>query len=150
MNKEKLVAEYLEDSRLMQVATVDGDKPWICTVYFVCDERKNLYWMSTPERRHSKEIKNHNKVAVAIVVKHDWPIIGLQVEGVAEMITDIDEIESVASKYVAKYGVGKDFVKNYKAGTAQHRLYKVTPKAMVLFDEVNFSGDPRQAIGLSE
>ena len=144
---EKLVKEYLAEKRMMQIASVNGDQPWICTVYFVADEHQNLYWLSLPKRRHSQEIKKNNKVAIAIPVKFDKPVIGIQTEGVAEVVADSEVVKVVMEKYVEKYGQGKDFYDNFVAGKMEHSLYKFTPKRFALFDEVHFStGDPQEWI----
>ncbi|MBI2414593.1 pyridoxamine 5'-phosphate oxidase family protein [candidate division WWE3 bacterium] len=65
-----LITKYLEEARLMQVATSINNQPWACSVYFVFDNDFNLYWISTPKRRHSLEIKENSKVAGTIVLPH--------------------------------------------------------------------------------
>jgi uncharacterized protein YhbP (UPF0306 family) len=132
------------DSELMQLATVDGDQPWACTVHFVADDESNLYWLSLPTRRHSQEVAKHGKVAAAIVVKPSMPVIGVQVEGDAEEISDKETVAAVMKRYVAKYNKGQKFYDNFVAGKNEHRLYKLTPHLFVLFDEVNFPDSGRQ------
>ncbi|MDB5185758.1 MAG: hypothetical protein JWL85_281 [Candidatus Saccharibacteria bacterium] len=122
----------------MQIATVHDARPWICTVYYVADENQNIYWLSWPSRRHSQEIIKNPNIAVAIVVKTDQPVIGMQIEGRAEIVEDITVIENIMELYIAQHGQGQDFVDNYKAGSAQHRMYRLTPKSIVLLDEVHF------------
>ena len=144
MDVAEQIKKYINgDSRMMQIATLDGDQPWICTVYYVADDDLNLYWLSLPSRRHSQEIAKHDKVAATIPVKFEQPIIGVQVEGVAEEVTDKTIIASVMKKYVAKYGSGKDFYDNFVAGKNQHHLYLIRPHLFVLLDEVNFSAQGR-------
>lgn len=138
---KQIVKEYIPRQRMMQIATVRGDQPWICTVYFVQDDQLNLYWLSLPERRHSQEIATHNKVAVTVPLKTDKPVMGLQATGVANAVSDIEEIERVMRVYVQKYGSGKDFYDNFIAGENHHALYRFTPDTIVLFDEVHFKGD---------
>ena len=126
---------------MMQLATVRAGAPWICTVYFVADEQMNCYWLSYPTRRHSRELRDDKRAAVAIPVKYDNPpIIGMQFEGIAAAVKDPDEVRIVMERYVAKYGHGKDFHKKFEEGTNQHVLYRSTPTAGQLFDEVNFPG----------
>lgn len=128
----------------MQVASVGKNGPWIATVYFVPDAQQNLYWLSLPSRRHSQELYKDARAAIAIAIKDDQPVIGLQAEGNVEVLKDEDEIRKVMDSYVTKYGAGKDFYDNFVAGKNQHNLYKFVPKSFVLFDEVNFAGEPRQ------
>ncbi|MGH9857702.1 MAG: pyridoxamine 5'-phosphate oxidase family protein [Acidobacteriota bacterium] len=138
----ELIKDYLAKSRVMQIATISGGRPWICTVYFVEDDGLNLYWMSLPMRRHSRDIEKHPHVAAAITVKYDKPVIGIQIEGQAEIVTDVVAAKSVVGKYVEKYDTGKQFYDNTLNGTNQHKLYHLRPARIVLFDEVNFKGDP--------
>jgi uncharacterized protein YhbP (UPF0306 family) len=144
MDVGEQIKRHLSYKEMMQIATAQGDQPWICTVFFVADELQNLYWLSSPERRHSQEIARNQKVAIAVPVKSDWPVIGIQAEGVATVVQDAEEVKHVMELYVTKYGKGKDFYDNFVKGTNQHNLYKFTPNTFVLFDEVNFAGDPRQ------
>jgi uncharacterized protein YhbP (UPF0306 family) len=148
MQPLELVRSYLPRARAMQIATVDDGQPWICTVYFVEDDELNLYWLSWPSRRHSQEIARHNKVAVAVPIKFDKPVIGIQAEGTAEVVTDKELVAMVMQRYVQRYGSGEQFYDNFAAGRNQHVLFKFTPSTFVLFDEVNFPTDGRQEIKL--
>jgi uncharacterized protein YhbP (UPF0306 family) len=145
MKVEDVVRQYVTgDARVMQLATVSGNQPWICTVYYVADDELNLYWLSLPTRRHSQEIKEHPKVAAAIAIKHDKPVIGIQVEGDAEEVADTKTVAGIMKKYVAKYEAGQGFYDNFMAGKNQHKLYRIRPRLFVLFDEENFPENGRQ------
>lgn len=148
MDPLELIRGYLPQGRMMQIATVSGDQPWICTVYFVEDDDLNLYWLSWPTRRHSQEIAAHNKVAVAVPIKFDKPVTGIQAEGTAAVVTDKQVIASVMKRYAERYGSGRQFYDRYLAGENQHVLYRFTPTKYVLFDEVTFPNDGRKEISL--
>jgi uncharacterized protein YhbP (UPF0306 family) len=124
----------------MQVATVQSGRPWICTVHFVADGQQ-LYWLSLPSRRHSREIAANDKVAVAIMVKPEQPVIGIQIEGRAAVVEDSEIIKKVMKSYVQKFGIGQKFYDNFVSGKNQHQLYRFTPETFVLFDEEHFAGD---------
>ncbi len=143
-----LIKKYLAQSRMMQIATVSGNQPWICTVYGVEDEDLNLYWLSLPTRRHSEEIAKHNKVAIAVPIKFDKPVTGIQAEGTAEVIKDPELIAKIMEKYVAKYNSGKDFYDNFVSGKNEHWLYKFTLNKYWLFDEVNFPDGQKHEWGI--
>jgi uncharacterized protein YhbP (UPF0306 family) len=138
MEVGELVKKYLRQGRMMQVATVSDGQPWICTVYGVEDDDLNLYWLSLPARRHSQEIEKHNKVAIAVPIKSDKPVIGIQADGSAKAVKDKDEVAKIMKLYVEKYDSGKQFYDNFVAGNNEHWLYKFTPNKYYLFDEVNF------------
>lgn len=148
MQPLELIRHYLPQARMMQLATVSGEQPWICTVYFVEDDWLNLYWLSLPGRRHSQEIAQHGKVAVAVPLKMDKPVIGIQAEGRAEPVADKSVIADVMQRYVERFGVGHQFYSNYVEGENQHVLFRFKPQKYVLFDEVNFPGNGRQEIKL--
>lgn len=148
MDPLELIRQYLPKGRMMQIATVSGDQPWICTVYFVEDDDLNLYWLSLPTRRHSQEIAAHSKVAVAVPIKFDKPVTGIQAEGVAEPVTDKQTIADIMRRYVDRYNSGQQFYDLFVAGQNQHVLYKFTPSKYVLFDEMTFPDDGRKEINL--
>lgn len=134
-----LIRGYLPQGTIMQVASVAAGQPWICTVYYVSDDACNLYWLSLPSRRHSRELASHPKAAAAVAIKYyRKPVIGLQVEGDVEEVTDASLIARIMKRYVAKYNAGKYFYDNFVAGKNQHRLYRLKPRLIVLFDEVHF------------
>lgn len=145
---ETLLKDYLQKGRVMQLATVAEGRPWVCTVYYVADDDMNLYWLSSPTRRHSREIAAHNNVAITIPVKFDQPVIGVQAEGTATVVTEPNHVETIIKQYIAKYDVGRDFYENFIANKNQHLMYRFTPQAFVLFDEVHFPGNGRQEIAV--
>lgn len=145
MSLENEIFEHLKNAKTMQVATVNDGKPWICTVYFVPHEGK-LYWLSLPSRRHSQELANDNHAAIAIAIKTDKPVTGVQTEGMVEIVADKDIVRAVCDLYANKYDQAHDFYESFVAGTNQHNLYCFTPKSWVLFDEHNHPDTPRQEV----
>ena len=136
------VREYLQSgATTLQVATVRDGQPWVATVYFVADDELNVYWLSWPERRHSQDIEANSMVAATAVIKSDQPVIGVQLAGSVEIVTDLDSIHRVAPLYVVKYGQGEKFVEHYEAGINKHQLYRLIPSEIQLFDEVNYSSE---------
>lgn len=146
MNPRKVIKEYLQKQHMMQLATVANGQPWCCTVYFVVDDAYNLYWASLPSRRHSQEIAAHAPVAAAIPVKFvkGEPVAGLQIAGTAKMLPPSPAIHSLTRRYAEKFNRDAAWVEDFVAGRTQHRLYKLTPSTVVLFDESNFPDTPRQ------
>lgn len=101
-NTKDLVVKYLDEARLMQIATcslpereksselgplADSDlptsdeknrrlvslpQPWCATVYFAVDNLHNIFWLSRADRRHSREIAINPKVAGTIVLPHNY------------------------------------------------------------------------------
>jgi uncharacterized protein len=148
MEPSDLALKYLKDARIMQLATSDGEQPWVCTVYFVANEKFEIYWLSLPSRRHSQEIEQNNKVAVTVPIKFDQPIIGVQTEGAVIMVEDAAEVQKVMEQYVLKYNTGHDFYENFISSKNKHQMYKFIPSRLYIFDEVNFPGGERQEVNL--
>lgn len=144
----KLIKEYLQEAKLMQVATSMNNQPWACSVYFAYDDKWNLYWISRSTRRHSQEIKNNEKVAGTIVLlhKHGDKVRGLQFQGVAKALTK-EEIPLAMKIYAKRFhDVSKEKIHAIVEGKDSHFCYRISPRLFVLFDEVNFPDNPRQEL----
>lgn len=139
---DEYAMEFLQAAHVMQLATVsESGAPWVASVYFTAGDEKSIYWLSEPQRRHSRQLATNARVAIAVVIKTDLPVIGLQGAGVAETVSDADEVAAVMQKYSEKYnGSGSEFHARFLAGTNRHLLYKLTLDELVLFDELHFDG----------
>lgn len=143
-NLELIIRQYIKEGRMLQIATVNGDQPWSCTVYYASDENLNLYWISKPDTRHSKEIQKHSKVAASIPIKFDdLTVVGLQLEGDARIVEDKEARDKV-KLYSDKFNRGEQWYKDFIAGKNPHKLYAIKPRLFVLFDRVNFPQNDRQ------
>lgn len=147
MDGKQLIKQFLKDARVMQLATVKDNKPWVCNVHFYADDNFNLYWISTPVRRHSDEIKDNAHVAAAIKVHEDTPdekyVIGISVEGTAELLTD-DETKNIGKHYIEKFQKAPSLLGDILSGKNPHKFYRLNPTNIVLFDTKNFPDNPRQ------
>ncbi len=146
MNLRQLIEEYLKQATLMQVATVRNNQPWACSVYFAADPNMNLYWLSKPDRRHSIEISENEKVAGTIVLPHTPgdKVRGIQFEGVAKELKNKTEVTEAMTIYAKRFGMPKDRMNEIISHTDGHVCYQVTPSLYVLFDEINFPDASRQ------
>jgi uncharacterized protein YhbP (UPF0306 family) len=131
----------------MQLASSREGQPWICTVYFVV-KNGNFYWLSFPERRHSLELADNQKAAIAVAVHQDVPVIGVQAEGDVRIVTDLREAGGVLALYTMKYGKGKQFLELLKKGSNRHQLYCLVPRKIMLFDERTSEAVPYRQIVL--
>ena len=146
METERLIRKWLPQSHMMQLATSSESQPWCCTVYFVADDELNLYWISTPRRRHSREIAGNPKVAAAIPIKFSEAenVVGIQVEGRAERVTDHSILKKGVELYHQRFQHDKTFIEDFLADKRQHKLYRLKPSLFVLFDEQTFESDARK------
>lgn len=146
MDLQKLLLQYFEKNRLMQLATVSNGQPWLCNLYYVTDEDNNIYWTSARSRRHSKEILSDPTVAVTIV-HDDENKQALQITGKASEVP-LEDIERVDQLYATKFG-HKDRLTEIMANLPEGRAYWVVkPDFISLWDEVNFPDSPKQVVRL--
>lgn len=134
----------------MQVATSTDSQPWIANVFFVVDKKLNFYWLSLPNRRHSRELTHNNNAAIAIAIKHDKPVIGVQAEGVVREVKSVALMSRIMPRYIKKYGAGQQFVSLVRKGASQHRLYMFEPTSLQLFDELNYTPEQNPVVLLFE
>ncbi|MBP7807230.1 pyridoxamine 5'-phosphate oxidase family protein [Candidatus Saccharibacteria bacterium] len=124
---EKVIREYIGKSPHMSLATVSGDKPWVCEVHFAYDENLNLYFRSKPATRHSQEIAINSNVAGNIVRQHaldEYPH-AIYFEGTAEMMTDENRFETLCG-YFMNLGIGNESMIDDAKKADGHKFYKIT------------------------
>ncbi|HSX53143.1 MAG TPA: pyridoxamine 5'-phosphate oxidase family protein [Patescibacteria group bacterium] len=147
MNAEEAIREYLPTGNVMQLATSVDGQPWVCTVHFYSDDNLNLYWISMPDRRHSKEITQNPKVAATIMVhentKDEPYVIGITIEGTAEFIGEYAN-EQIGKGYVEKHHIGPEFLSDIQSGKNPNKFYKLKPSNIVMFNNKDFPDNPRQ------
>ena len=148
MNLEKLIRDYLDEAKMMQIATVDVGQPWCCTVWYAHDKDLNLYWLSSKDRRHSKEIAKDNKVAGTIVIPHiqgsGEKVRGLQFQGVASETSGDSQVLG-RDLYIEKYSREKDYHDEVLTDPdSEANWYIIKPSQIVLFDQINFPNEPRR------
>lgn len=149
MDLKGSIKKYLASTDAMQLATVSDGHPWLCTVHFVSDEDLNIYWLSTPARRHSQHVASDPKTAIAVAIKTDKPVLGIQASGSTHAVNEKEEVARVMTLYSLKHdGSGKDFYDNFLNGTNEHLLFKFTAHEFGLFDELNSPGKGRQELHL--
>lgn len=150
MNLRKLIEDYLEEAKLMQVATSKNNQPWAASLYFAYDNLWNLYWISRSTRRHSEEIKDNEKVAGTIVLPHTHgqKVRGLQFQGIAKQLKG-EEVKNGMDCYSKCYpDVPAEKIRAIVEGKDSHVCYRITPAFFILFDEINFPDNPRQELKL--
>ena len=151
MDVRSLITDYLKGTQQMQLSTCLDNQPWTCTVYYAYDENLDLYWLSRPERRHSREIEANPNVSGTIVKQHTYgeKVRGIQFVGKAKKLTGIEAVHGM-KVYSGRYSTPRERVNNILAGAngEKHVVYKIIPSQYQLFDEVNFPQNPTQILQL--
>lgn len=145
----KLIKDFLKQTNVMQLATSVNNVPWACNVHFFADDDLNLYWISSPNSQHSKEIDTNPHVAVAIKVHENTPeedyIIGFSIAGTAEKLEELPADE-IIDGYIAKHTKHPRLKEDIRGGNNPNKFYKLTPSRIVLIDSKNFPDQPRQEV----
>ncbi len=152
MKLKKMIMDYLDECKLMTIATVNGNKPWAATVWYVHGKDFSLYFLSRRGRRHSLELKNNPNAAGTITKPHmkgsGEKVRGLQFEGIAKEASG-KTLRRAQKLYLAKCPKAQKIpVERLEDPKFIATFYVVRPRIFVLFDEVNFPDDPRQELRL--
>ena len=150
----KFVKEFVEKGKLLQLATLENDQPWVVSCWYTVDDDFTFYWISGQEARHTLELKRHNKVACTVTPHYSLEKLGQKVqslsfEGVAEEVSGI-KLENIYKNFVARWTLATRHINldRIKKGLSGSRLYKVKATKLVWYDEINFPDDSRQEIVL--
>ncbi len=142
MDEAKLKAQIhtFVAARFQLTLATFGDYPWIATLYYSCDDKLNLYFLSDPATIHCRQLAQNPRVAVAIADSPQSPASkkqGIQLWGVAEQIKGKSKIvhaldlwRSALAVTSSKYSY-EGMVKKLITG----RMYVIRPKQIKLFDE---------------
>ena len=98
------VRELLAGHNTLTLATAGEGGAWAATVFYASDEDCNLYFVSDLKTRHGRDMNREARVVAAInrdVATWD-EVIGLQIEGRAEVLSGIRRATALAS-YLAKF-----------------------------------------------
>lgn len=123
------LCEFLSQHSTLALATAglaDG-RPQVAPLFFVSDEALNLYWISDPDSRHSRNIADWNDVA-ATIYAHTWDwqsIKGVQIEGTAVPVTNDAERQRALTLYCAKFPFAND---KFADLIAQSAFYVLRPR----------------------
>lgn len=144
MTVRDAIIHCLDTVEIMQIATVSGEQPWSATVFFAADNAHEIFWLSPPNARHSRELLLNDRVAATISMPQHYgdAWVGLQIEGTVKEV-DLNETEQFFQAYGERFNAHYrlDAMRN---GEDASRLYRLKPSVFVLYDEENFATDPRQ------
>ncbi len=148
MNKENYLKDLLPTRRVLQLATVKDNKPWLCTVHFYSDEQGRIYWVSTKERRHSLELSSNPHATATAVIHEDSPeenyVISITIEGEVVVVKDRETIEDMRNTYVPKLGKPESIIDQVLDANDSLELFCLVPSKVSVFDNKNFPDKPKQ------
>ncbi|MCL4237026.1 MAG: pyridoxamine 5'-phosphate oxidase family protein [Anaerolineae bacterium] len=102
-----LLRNFLGGQSTLALATagLNDGRPQAAPLFFASDDTFNLYWVSDPDSRHSRNLEDWSDVAATVYV-HTWDwadIKGVQIEGAAMPVTDDEERQRALAVYSAKF-----------------------------------------------
>ncbi|WP_043638878.1 pyridoxamine 5'-phosphate oxidase family protein [Desulfovibrio sp. TomC] len=108
---EAAVRRLLAEVTTMTLATVQAGVPWATTVYFAPDGF-NLVFLSSPGSRHCRNLAANAACAAALSPEvSSWrDILGLQMEGRAELVAGLAAKARAMAAYFAKFPFVKDLL----------------------------------------
>lgn len=98
------VRELLDGHNTLTLATSGEAGAWAASVFYASDRHCNLYFVSDLKTRHGRDMSRDPRVVAAInrdVATWD-EVIGLQIEGQAEMLAGVARTAALAS-YLGKF-----------------------------------------------
>jgi uncharacterized protein YhbP (UPF0306 family) len=129
----EIIRAFLETQSTLALATVNAEgQPRVAPLFYVSDERLNLYWLSSSQTQHSVNLTAHNQVSATIYPSvWQWnDIVGLQIEGAVEVINDDRMREQIMNLYFRKFQLPAEF----DTLIANATLHRLTPTWMRWMD----------------
>lgn len=121
-----IIHEFLETQSTLALSTVNAaGQPETAPVFYVADDRFNLYWLSATHVNHSVNIATHPQSSGCIYPTiWEWQeIVGLQLRGEASVISDERVREQILLTYLRKFQLPPSFDSAIAAST----LYVLRP-----------------------
>lgn len=134
-----LLLQFLQSQNLMTLAT-QGKHLWAGNVYYVTDEKFNLYFLSEPKSQHCLAIKSHPEVACAVADTKQKVVdkkVGAQLYGTASQTKNLSTVMWMLKMW-NKLNPGFESIinlKNIQTNKINGRIYKIEPKLIKFFNE---------------
>lgn len=121
------VLAFLDQRRVMTLATARDGVPWTCTVAFAHDPDINLYFVSDPKTRHCEDLEANPRTAIAMHEPQETydraTVRGLQATGKAARVRGVAALSGLrlfAARFGADLRLLKDVV--HSGGVGVHRV----------------------------
>lgn len=130
-----LARSIVDTNRFMTLATADeSGLPWASPVWYAPADYRELYWVSSPEARHSRNLAQRPQLAIVIFDSHEpggWK--ALYMSAVAEQLVDVDEGIEVFCRRSLEQGLPV-WTRDDVLPPARHRLYRAAVSEHFVLD----------------
>ncbi len=130
-----IARSIVDSNRYMTLATADEHgMPWASPVWYAPEEYRELFWVSKPEARHSRNLATRPQLAIVIFDSHQaggWN--ALYMSAVAEELADVDRGIRIFSRRSEAQGLPA-WTREDVLPPARHRLYRATLSESFVLD----------------
>ena len=128
----------IESNRFMTLATADAEGlPWASPVWYAPKDPRELFWVSSPEARHSRNIAVRPQVAIVIFDSHlagGWE--SLYMSAAAEEVDDVDDAIEIFSRRSEAQGLPA-WTRDNVVPPARHRMYHAVVSEHFVLDALD-------------
>jgi nitroimidazol reductase NimA-like FMN-containing flavoprotein (pyridoxamine 5'-phosphate oxidase superfamily) len=128
----------IDRNRFMTLATADAEGlPWASPVWYAPRDPRELFWVSSPEARHSHNVAARPQVAIVIFDSHlagGWE--SLYMSAVAEQVAEVDEAIAVYTTRSVAQGLPA-WTRENVVSPARHRMYRALVSEHFVLDGVD-------------
>lgn len=91
MEIHQTLLPFLQSQKILTVATIDGESPWVCNVYFSVNDKYEFFFFSNVKANHSKHLELNEKTSFTTVWQNpddDGDRKAIQATGVCRQVKD--------------------------------------------------------------
>jgi hypothetical protein len=132
----RIARNILDTSSFMTLATADADGlPWASPVWFAQENYRDLYWVSAPDSRHSRNLAVRPELSIVVFDSGQTPgeVQAVYMSATAGQPDDVATEMGVFSRVSARSGLPGWGVARV-TGDARLRLYKATVTEHYIMD----------------
>lgn len=131
-----IARHILDTGSFMTLATADAaGLPWASPVWFAQENYRELYWVSDPDSRHSRNLAARPELSIVVFDSTQTPgdVQAVYMSATAGQPADVEAEMGVFSRVSARAGLpGLDVAR--VTGAARLRLYKATVTTHYIMD----------------
>ncbi len=139
------VEPYLQNVKLLTLASCKNNAPWCATVFYAFDSKLNFYFLSKPFRRHSQEILGNPNVSFTVVEQRfefgDKNMQGVQAEGKCDLLTGkvaLAAFEVYKRRFPLAEKVPVTDLTGESKSDQAHRIWKISPAMIKIIHEEKY------------
>jgi uncharacterized protein YhbP (UPF0306 family) len=148
------VYDFLSVRKLMAMATY-GTHLWIANVYYVVDPELNLYFISSPDSQHCRDILLKPTIVCSIFDSHQRVTdekSGIQLRGVAEQMKDWERATDVIRLWNQTNPGLEEFItaEAMRKRKVDSLVYQIRPRLIKFFNEQIYGEEGFEVLKLNQ